>query len=84
MDTEAVERVEVELDRLVEKRAREAEDANRIEVLWQQSERAHRDRRREENVEAWCDFHRHMARLHASLCEEHRAKAEALLDPGAS
>ncbi len=79
-DVEVAERVEGELDRIAEKRAREARDANAIEALWAEQERRERERRREERRQEWCDFHRHMERLHAALCEEHRAKAAALLN----
>jgi broad specificity polyphosphatase/5'/3'-nucleotidase SurE len=82
LSVEAMERVESELDRLVERRAREAKDANAIEELWKQSERAHRDRRREENREAWHSYEMHMCKLHASLSEEHRVKALNFLKQG--
>jgi broad specificity polyphosphatase/5'/3'-nucleotidase SurE len=77
-----VEAVEMQLDRIIEKRAREARDANAIEELWKQSERAHRDRRREENREAWHSYEMHMCKLHASLSEEHRVKALTFLKQG--
>ena len=79
-DVEVAERVEAELDSFIEKRARERADANRIEQLWQESARRDRERRRAENREAWHGFHAHMQELHASLSEEHRSKAEALLE----
>ncbi len=84
MDVEAVEAVEAELDRLVERRAVEAADQERVEVAWASSVRLHRARQQATNREAWCDFHRHMERLHASLSAEHRERAAALLSPGAS
>ncbi len=80
-DVEAIEVAEMQLD--LERRAREAGDAARVEVAWAESVRLHHARQQETNRESWCDFHRHMERLHASLSEEHRAKAEALLSPGA-
>jgi hypothetical protein len=79
-----VEVVEMQLDRIIEKRAREAGDAARVSELWAEQERADRDRRREEHAAAWHSFHRHMQELHATLSEEHRGKAEALLGEGAS
>jgi hypothetical protein len=79
-----IEGADREIDLFIEKRAREARDANAIEELWQHSTRAHRERRRQENAEAWRSFHRHMQELHATLSEEHRGKAEALLSRGAS
>jgi len=82
LDVEAVEAVEAELDRLVSRRAVEARDAELVEELWKQSERAHRDRRREENREAWHSYEMHMCKLHASLSEEHRVKALTFLKQG--
>jgi hypothetical protein len=51
-----------------------------IEDLFAETTRRHHARQRETNREAWCDFHRHMERLHASLSEEHRAKALNFLE----
>jgi hypothetical protein len=80
VDPAHVEKVEAELDRFIEKRARQAAELEHVEELWEESVRRDRERRREENREAWHGFHAHMQELHASLSEEHRAKAQALLD----
>ncbi len=48
----AGERVEAELDRLVEKRAREARDAERVEETWAASVRLHHARQQETNRES--------------------------------
>ncbi len=84
LDTEAVERVEVELDRLVERRAVEARDAERVEEMWASSIRLHHARRREENLAAWRAYHLRQAerllRTAAELAAEHRARAEALTE----
>jgi hypothetical protein len=82
LDTEAVERVEAELDRLVERRAVEARDAERVEDLWKESTRRARDKRRRENAAAWYGHHEHMRELHSSLSAEHEARARALLGGG--
>ncbi len=82
MDTEAVERVEAELDRLVERRAVEARDAERVEGLWKESTRRERDKRRRENRALWYGHHEHMRELHSSLAREHEARARALLGGG--
>ena len=82
LDYDAAERVEAELDSFIEKRAREKEDANRVEELWTASEARHRERRRRENQEAWHGFHCHMERLHSALSAEHRERAEALAGRG--
>jgi hypothetical protein len=83
VDVEAAEGVQLQLDGFIEKRARESADANRTEELWAASEARDRERRRRrDNREAWLEYERHMERLHASLSEEHRAKAEALNEGG--
>ncbi len=83
-----LEKAEAEIDLFIEKRAREARDANAIEELWQHSTRAHRERRKQENAEAWRAYHlRQAASLEAvaaELARGHRARAEALLGEGAS
>ncbi len=82
MDTEAVERVEAELDRLVEKRAREARDAERVEETWAASVRLHHARQQETNREAWRCFYLEQAerleRTAAELAASHRARAAML------
>ena len=78
LDYEAVEAVEQQLDAFIERRARERADANRTEELWAISEARERERRREENREAWRSYHLLLAGNHAALCDGHRAKAEEL------
>ncbi len=80
MDAERTEAVESELDRIIERRAGEARDANRVEELWRESARAHSERRREELGAAWYDHHLRMREVHARLAEEHEARALRLLD----
>jgi hypothetical protein len=79
LDLEAVERVEAELDSFIEKRARQAKDAERTEELWAESAARERTRRREENRALWIEFHSRLSRSHAHLSDEHEAKAHALL-----
>ncbi len=81
MDVEAMERVESELDRIIEKRAHEARDAEIIEDLWKESAGRERDKRRRENRALWYGHHVHMRDLHSSLAAEHEARARALLGP---
>jgi len=57
LDYDVAERVEAKLDSFIEKRAREKEDANKVEALWAASEARHRERRREENRRAWRAYH---------------------------
>jgi hypothetical protein len=83
LDLAAVERAESEIDQFILKRNRERDEAHAIQELWRASEARHRERRREENLEAWRSFHGHMQALHAGLAAEHEAKAKALLEePG--
>ena len=77
-DVEATEQAEKSIDAFIEKRAREKADVNTIEEFWAEQERRDRQQKREANRLAWIAFHRGLARSHASLCEEHQAKAEAL------
>jgi hypothetical protein len=77
-DVDAIERVESELDRLVERRAREARDASKVEELWKESVRRDHERRRAENRAAWIAFHRGLARTHAALSESHEERAARL------
>jgi hypothetical protein len=83
-----LEKAEAQLDQFIERRAREALDASRTEELWAEGVRRHHARQREENAEAWRSYHlRQALRLEATAAElarGHRARAEALLSPGAS
>ena len=79
METEAVERVEQELDQFVKRSAREARDTEKMAELWAESERRVQEKRREENREAWLAHERLMERLHLSLADSHRGKVEKLL-----
>jgi hypothetical protein len=59
------------------------QDDERVRRTWEESDSADRRCRREEHREAWYGYHYHMRALHATLSEEHAAKAEALLEePG--
>ncbi len=78
MDTVALEKAEQQIDQFIAKRERERVDADKVEELWAEQERRHRERRREQNREAWRVHHAHMQALHAGLSEEHKAKADAL------
>jgi len=82
VDTEAVEAVEAELDRLVERRASTARDAERVEEMWKESTRAHREMRKQENAALWRAYHlRQAASLEAvaaELAASHRARAAKL------
>jgi hypothetical protein len=73
---------EADLERFIERRhdervKREGERAE--EELWQVSVRVHAERDRQEARGAWCEYHRHMQRLHERLATEHEEQAEKLL-----
>jgi hypothetical protein len=82
LDPEAVEKVEAELDQFIERRARQAKDAEKVEGLWAETDRADQERRNRENRAAWYGFHCHMQDVHASLAADHEAKAMRLLQEG--
>jgi hypothetical protein len=71
LEMAALEKAEQQIDQFIEKRAREKADANKVEELWAESDRRHRDRRREENREAWREYERHLERVHMELALEH-------------
>lgn len=81
LDVEAVEKAEAQIDQFVEKRARERADEQKVADLWAESDRRERVKRRRENRAAWHDHEMHMSELHASLSEEHRLKAQRLMEP---
>ena len=75
--------IEKELDLLIERRALKANsEQRRVEDLWRDSERAHRERRRRENRALWYAHEMRMCELHEGLAAEHEAKARALLGEG--
>jgi hypothetical protein len=86
LDPVAVERAEKSLDEFISRRVREAGDAELIEVAWAESVRLHHARQQETNRGLWRAYHLDQAaRLEATAAElarGHRARAEALLDPG--
>ena len=75
MDPKAVERVEAELDGFVEKRARQAKDAERVQELWAESERREREKRRQENEWGWIKHYEGLAFVHRALALENDNKA---------
>ena len=78
--------VDVELDRLISKRASQDRrpDPHEQEEIWKASVRAYTARRREEMRAAWCDHHQgQAARLRAVLEEliaRHEEQAERYRD----
>ena len=86
-DVAAVEAAEASIEAFINRRSASQEDANRIEAAWAESERKHRQRRREENAAAWRAFYLEQAerleRTAAELAAAHRARA-AMLEGAAS
>jgi hypothetical protein len=80
MEAERAEKLEAELDRIIERRAREERDAAPIEGAWKDSTRRHNEQRREELGAAWRAHHLRMREVHARLASEHEARALRLLD----
>ena len=79
MEAERAEKLEAELDRIIERRAREERDAAPIEEAWKDSTRRHSEQRREALGLAWRDHHLRMQEVHARLASEHEARALRLL-----
>jgi hypothetical protein len=75
MEAEQMERVEVELDRIAEKRARERRGADATEELWRPSACLHEEKLLRENRALWHGYHAHMRNVHQRLADEHARKA---------
>jgi hypothetical protein len=75
LNPETVERVEAELDSFIEKRARQAKDAECVEELWAKSTARDRARRREENRTLWVGFHSRLSRSYARISAEHERRS---------
>jgi hypothetical protein len=70
-----VERVEVELDTFIEKRARQAKDAESTAALWLKTEREQREKKRSANGWGWIRHYEGLARAHRALALENGDKA---------
>jgi hypothetical protein len=79
MEAERAEKLEAEIDSLIERRAREERDAAPIEEARRDSTRRHNEQRREELGAAWREHHLRMREVHARLASEHEARALRLL-----
>jgi hypothetical protein len=74
-------RTERELNRLIEKRARDfAANAAEETERWERSLREYRERQRVERLEAWMVWHQSRARGFDRLSTEHREKAAQLAE----
>ena len=80
--------VDLELDRLISKRASQDRrpDRDEQEEIWKASVRAHNSRRREQMRAAWCEHHQgQAARLRATLealIAHHETQAQTLTMKG--
>ncbi len=84
MDVDHLEKAEQQLDAFIERRPREAKDAEEVEEMWEESVRRDPERRREENRALWVEFHTRLAASHARISADHEARGEALLGEGAA
>jgi hypothetical protein len=80
MDVERRDRVEVELDRLMEKRSSREIDPDERDELWKASVAAYNARRREEHRREWCDYFCRLAGSLRARAEEYDHRARALLE----
>jgi hypothetical protein len=83
VDIARSEAVEADLTRLIEKRhdRRVVEEGERpAEEAWQESERRHEARKREENRLAWCGYFEHIAGALRARAEEYDQRASALME----
>lgn len=80
-----METVDLELDRLISKRASQDQrpDPDEQSESWKQSVRRYNARQQEENRQAWCDYHQGQAARHRAVLEtliaSHEEKARELL-----
>jgi hypothetical protein len=74
--------VDVELDRLISRRASQDRrpDPDEREELWKESVRRYNARRCEENRRAWCEYFGRIAASLRSRAEEYDYRAKALLE----
>jgi hypothetical protein len=71
---------ESQINALIMRRASQRDKANDLEEMWARSERAHRQKLRRGVRAAWYEFEMLLADNHAALSEEHRARAQQLLE----
>jgi hypothetical protein len=79
-----VERVEAELDTFVEKRARQAKDAESTAALWLKTEREHREKKRSANGWGWIRHYEGLARAHRALAHETRIRIQKVTEMAAA
>lgn len=76
-----LDETEAGLNALIERRARDREDANATEAAWAESVRAHHAEHREARRYLWIHYYRQLAESFRKRSEECAEKAAALGDP---
>jgi hypothetical protein len=69
------ERVEVELDQFIEKRARQSSEQRAVEAAWAENVRRAKQKRRQANGWGWIRHYEGLAHAHRTLAEENASKA---------
>jgi hypothetical protein len=80
MDVARRDTVEVELNRLMEKRSSRETDPDERDELWKASVAAYNAHRREANRREWCDYFERLAACLRARAEEYDHRAQALLE----
>jgi hypothetical protein len=79
----SAEAAEAELTRFIERRddlRRRTEGERQAEELWRESVARFHERSEAEMRSRWIEYEQHMSELHTRLAEEHREKAQKLLE----
>jgi hypothetical protein len=80
LDVERADVAEESLNRLIERRAAEAQEQERVERSWAESAHTLNLRAQAEIRREWAQYHLGMRRLHTQLAEEYQEKAARLID----
>ena len=72
------------IDALIEARARELQEQERVEAAWAESVRSYNLAAAAERRRQWARHHMDLQRLDSQLAAEHQEKALALMDEGAA
>jgi hypothetical protein len=82
LESEKTEKLEAELDRLIERRAKEAardEERRTVEEEMDKRERARMLSRQRANRDSWLSFHESMHKTHIRIASEHADRRSRLL-----
>jgi hypothetical protein len=78
VDVEHSERVERDLDRLIERQAEKNGAEREREALWAESVRRYRSSQQQDLRALWCEHYRKMRGVHYGLADEYDQKLRAL------